>query len=1085
VDSTVSLSPTVTSTTVDEAEYTEASVSGVDGVATDTVTNGTPVVTTSSQDTIADVDNGNGTVTRTTRRITTTTTTTPKTTVTTVQRTLTDKIYKNVITTTSTTPRTKTIYGDGREVITLGTTVTVTGSPVKTFIRDVTRTETVETNRVIENIVTTANNTPGELVSTVTTNKTVSSEQALTPTITTSTSEGAEYVVTTYTDSGENTVVTTGTPFVSTSDATSVVDINNVDGSTTRNTYTVTTTTTVTPKTTTVTKIRTYTDVTKKDITTTTTTVPNTRTNYSDSTYIDRAGTPVITTSTEARIISNTTRTDTITVSSVTEDTTTTSNNSPGVLVSTETVPSQSLAYTDNDPNLGTRTTGYNTNEISYKTNEYLDRDANGNLEGWATGGKQQVKASTAYSRGWTGKGVKIGVVDTGYDLDHTEFSGQISATRDFTDTGMNDTVGHGTHVLGSMVAKKDSVGSHGVAYDATAVVAKAATSSYISMNTAASAMNWIADQGAVAGNLSANTNYDPTFYNSLTRLSDGTYKSTDSRYNYGNKIYYNMQDPAIWKSATDKGLIVVNSAGNQGLSVPANPGYFATATDANGNLLLGGRMLIVGAVDQDNNLAGFSNQSGHICQNVNVVDNSCNDTYKVSDFYILAPGYTYSAKNDGTYGTMIGTSMAAPYVTGGVAIISQMWPYMKGENLVRLLTTTACKSDCISDYNLNTHGSGLMDLDKATRPVGAVGIPTTGRTTSSVSTASLSNSGGTGSSISAFKDVGSLSKVMIVDEFARDFYVNLTKGITVKDKRKVSDVKVQQNGASYLPFHQSTGSFEQGGEWKILDDLSFGFANTKDTKGDYSSYVTKKWGVREGLSLRTTMGTLGEKNTWLGNQSSGALAVGKNNNTYFSQVGLDYIQSEYKWSIDLGQGFTRVNTVDNSLIKNMSTIQSQSIKLGMEKNINETSKWGITVGMPNYISKGSANLSVPYATTLDGDVVYDNVKANLRTRTPEKNLGLYYTEQGNTDLDWSIRFNTELRNNIAGEPGKKGVELGMTFEKKFWGSCGFGPWLNMKEFCVKMREDEENFKKEYAKKSQVYEDMLSGKNPHAIGWNK
>jgi hypothetical protein len=42
-----------------------------------------------------------------------------------------------------------------------------------------------------------------------------------------------------------------------------------------------------------------------------------------------------------------------------------------------------------------------------------------------------------------------------------------------------------------------------------------------------------------------------------------------------------------------------------------------------------------------------------------------------------------------------------------------------------------------------------------------------------------------------------------------------------------------------------------------------------------------------------------------------------------------------------------------------------------------------------------------------------------------------------------------------------------------------------MKEFCVKMREDEENFKKEYAKKSQVYEDMLSGKNPEAIGWNK
>ena len=229
----------------------------------------------------------------------------------------------------------------------------------------------------------------------------------------------------------------------------------------------------------------------------------------------------------------------------------------------------------------------------------------------------------------------------------------------------------------------------------------------------------------------------------------------------------------------------------------------------------------------------------------------------------------------------------------------------------------------------------------------------------------------------------------------------------------------------------------------------------------------------------------MGEKNTWLGNQSSGALAVGQNNNTQFAQIGLDYTQQDYKWSIDLGQGYTKVNTVDNSLIKSMSTIQSQSAKLGMEKTIDETSKWGITVGMPSYIKKGSANLSVPYATTLDGDVVYDNVKANLRSRTPERTLGLYYTEQGTTDLDWNVKFNTEFRNNLAGESGKNGVGFGVTFEKKFWGSCGFGPWLNMKEFCVKMREDEESFKKEYAKKSQVYEDMLSGKNPEAIGWNK
>jgi len=1079
VDSTTSLSPTVTSTSSDGAEYTEASISSVDGAATNTITTGSPAVTTSIQDTISDVDNGNGTVTRTTRRITTTTTTTPRTTVATVQRTITDKIYKNVTTTTTTTPRTKTVYGDSREVITIGTPVITIGTPTKTFVRDVSRTETVETNRSTENIVTTANNAPGEIVSTVTTNKTISNTQALAPTVTTSTAEGTEYVVTTYTDGSENTAVTNGTPVVTNSDTNNVVDTTNGDGSITRKTYVVTATTTVVPRTTTISKIRTYTDTTKKDITTTTTTTANTRTNYSDGSYIDRAGTPVVTTSTENRIISTVTRTDTITVSSATENVTTTTTNAPGVLASTETIPSQSLSYTNNDPNLGTRTPGYNSDKTFYEDNEYKGL-LNGSTQNYS---RELINASSAYSRGWTGKGVIVAVADTGYNLNHPDLQGQVIATRDYTGTGMNDVVGHGTHVLGTIVAKKDGTGMYGVAYDAQAIVIKAGNSSYVNLNDAAAGLSWAADQGAIVGSVSVNTTYDPTFKNSLVRLADGTYKSTDSRYDYSNKVYYNMQDPAVWKSATDKGMVVINSAGNQGLAVSTNPGYFATATDANGNLILGGKMLIVGAVNRDKSLAYYSNLAGHICQNVDTNSNTCRDTYKVSDFYILAPGYTWSTDINSGYNGMSGTSMAAPQVAGGVAILSQMWPYMKGENLVKLVTATADKN--LPGYDVNTHGAGLMDLDKATQPVGAVGIPTAGRTTSSVSTASISNTGGTGSALSAIKNTGSLSQVMIVDEFARDFYVNLAQGIRVKDKRKVSEVGVQQAGTSYLPFQQSLGTFEQGGEWSITDDLKFGFANSKDTKGDYTSHVTKGWSIDKNIKLRTTLGTVGERNSWLGNDSSGALAVGKNNKTYFSQIGFDYVEAKDTWSIDLGRGYTSVNTTENSLIKSVDNLQSQSVKLGFERSINENQKWGITIGMPNYISRGSANISVPYATTLDGDVVYDNVKANLKTRTPERNLGFYYTENGETDLDWNVRFNTEFRNNLAGESGKNGIGFGITVEKRFWGSCGFGPWLNMKDFCVKMREDEEKFKKEYAKKSEIYENMLSGKNSEALGWNK
>lgn len=894
------------------------------------------------------------------------------------------------------------------------------------------------------------------------------STETLEPTTSNVVTESATYVETSYMDSNVSTTVTDGTPVVTTSNQDSITEINNNNGTITRTTTRVTTTTTTTPRTTTEVKTRTHTDQTYKDVTTTTTSTPRTKKTYINGDVVITNGSATTSQNIVKTLISTATRSETVTVSSNTAEVTTTQQGD-SVVVSTETV---STLYTNSDPNLGTRTPGYNSDNNSYKTSEFNANNAN-----------QHINADKAYARGWTGRGVTVAVADTGYATAHTDLQGQVTATMDYTGAGINDTQGHGTHVLGTIVAKKNDNGVHGVAFDSKAIVVKIGTGTSVNTSLGATGLAWAADQGATIGNLSANTNYDTTFRNKLVNIGNGVYKSNDTRYNYGSGQYYNMQDPAEWKAVTDRGMVVVNSAGNQGLAVSANPGYFATVTDNSGNLLLGGRMLIVGAADENGNLYSWSNKAGHICQNYVSVTNTCSDTYKVSDFYIMAPGGTISTNKDGTTGYKEGTSMAAPVVTGGLAVISQMWPYMKGENLVRLLTTTANKN--IPNYDSGVHGSGMMDLDKATQPVGAVGIPTTGRTTSSVSTASISNTGGSGSALSAIKNTGSLSQVMIVDEFARDFYINLAQGIKVKDKRKVSEVGVQQAGNSYLPFQQSLGLFDQGGEWSITDDLKFGFANTKDTKGDYTSHVTKGWSINKNIKLRTTLGTVGERNSWLGNDSSGALAVGKNNKTYFSQIGFDYVESTDKWSIDLGRGYTSVNTTENSLIKSVNNLQSQSVKLGYERSINENQKWGITVGMPNYISRGSANISVPYAATLDGDVVYDNIKANLKTRTPERNLGFYYTENGETDLDWNVRFNTEFRNNLAGEPGKNGVGFGITVEKRFWGSCGFGPWLNMKEFCVKMREDEENFKKEYAKKSQVYEDMLSGKNSEAIGWNK
>ena len=143
-------------------------------------------------------------------------------------------------------------------------------------------------------------------------------------------------------------------------------------------------------------------------------------------------GTPTISQNIVKTLVGTTARSETVTVSSNTSEVSTTQQGD-SVVVATETV---STLYTDLDPNLGTRTPGYNSDSNSYVTSEFnMSRTLN------------QINADKAYSRGWTGKGVTVAVADTGYATAQTDLQGQVVATLDYTNTGINDTQGHGTRL--------------------------------------------------------------------------------------------------------------------------------------------------------------------------------------------------------------------------------------------------------------------------------------------------------------------------------------------------------------------------------------------------------------------------------------------------------------------------------------------------------------------------------------------------------------------------------------------------------------------------------------------------------------
>jgi len=865
---------------------------------------------------------------------------------------------------------------------------------------------------------------------------------------------------TTYEDSEETiSEEVEGMATTTTEDRYVVSTVDNDDNTSTETKIKYTDTIVTTPVTTIVYKDRTYTHVYTTDKKLQRTSTKVTKEYYADGTDNTITEDPVITypngDSWVTTEVKRETETERVEVSRSTVDRVEKTEGTDGTMVAgyPKIIPND---YTDKDQNLGTQTVGLSTNPDDFKTAEF-NKDSS----------KSMINADKAYARGWTGKGSVLGVIDSYQQTDHEALDGKYKWYNDYvryedgtTDENGNElgtvanggkNISHGTHVAGIIAGKRDGTQFHGVAFDAELVGANIDYhgSGAPHMSYATSALKDIAKlksteaQGGegmniVAVNMSFNRANANFHYGEITQLSDGTYtasKITD-RMNGGGGAQY-------WRVGTDNDIVLVNSAGNgiykdgeMNYDFSLDPGIYATEVDNAGNLVLGGKMIIVGnwgGTKAEGQVVG--SKAGHVCLDIDTINNICNDQYKVSDFYILAPGNSvYSSVPGDGYATMGGSSMAAPQVTGAMGILHQMWPHMKGENLVKLVLNTADKD--INNYNVNIHGQGMLDLDEATKPQGAIGIPTTGRVDGA--TAGLNSTyfaTGTGSAFSALGDV----KIMVLDDYDRDYYINLGDTFTVKDNRKYSDTAMLvNNNHSFLPTQQMYGSFSQGGQWDLVKDYNFGFYTGENGNGDYSTNIGKNFFITDRFKLKTSVGTMSEQETWLGNSSDGVLAVGDNNNTNFGNIGVDYQIGNNVLSFDYTRGKTDINTVDNSLIKSFSDVRTESYRLAYEIHKDKHNTLGWSFSLPSHITSGTMDLEVAESVNLDGTINYTNITSDLTQSTKEKNIGFYLNHTPTHDTDASYNFTAEYRQDVAGQSGRDGINLAMNYTKKFWGSCKF-----------------------------------------------
>ncbi|MGW0753361.1 S8 family peptidase [Streptomyces sp. NPDC002587] len=283
------------------------------------------------------------------------------------------------------------------------------------------------------------------------------------------------------------------------------------------------------------------------------------------------------------------------------------------------------------------------------------------------------IGAPEAWAAGYTGKGVKVAVLDTGIDVNHPDFAGLIDGTASFVPgEGVTDFNGHGTHVAGTIVGSGAASGgdNKGVAPGADLFVGKVlgGAEGHGQDSWVMAGMQWAAESGADVVNMSLGDSYPTDGSDPMSQTVD----ALSARY----------------------GTLFVIAAGNAGPESISAPGAAASA-------------LTVAATDKQDRLASFSS-TGPLAHSGGMKPD------------IAAPGVDITAARSsemtdgagGSYRTLSGTSMATPHVVGAAAVLAQQHPDWTGAQLKEHLMSTAKGLD--AGYSPYEVGTGRLDVAAA-----------------------------------------------------------------------------------------------------------------------------------------------------------------------------------------------------------------------------------------------------------------------------------------------------------------------------------------------------------------------------------
>ena len=331
--------------------------------------------------------------------------------------------------------------------------------------------------------------------------------------------------------------------------------------------------------------------------------------------------------------------------------------------------------------------------EADFQTEEYF-----------ASNGLDLINAASAYAKGYSGKGVPLGVCDTPTNFSHPEFASKNFAQmiRDSWMVGGKigeydwSALDHGTHVSGIVGANRDGTGMHGVAYNAD-LMGVPTGYDLTERGTTNFSDTFAPFYEKTDVKVINNSWTDPIYFDEV--LNSGVNKILDNATSlddfsekfltYLSEFDKNQsQQLAALDDAAKHGKLLIFAAGNTGHPTPAVQalsGWFYDAAQTN--------LLNVTAL---NGLNGITRQAdGTIHGDWATIYFSDGAKY-AEEYTLAAPGaYILSANANFaasplTYIYKSGTSMAAPFVTGTAGLVQEAFPYLSGKEIADTLLSTA-----------------------------------------------------------------------------------------------------------------------------------------------------------------------------------------------------------------------------------------------------------------------------------------------------------------------------------------------------------------------------------------------------------